>query len=289
MATLNDFLFVYFFQLENELNTNWNGLDTIKFHSEEANTDEEVKLFFKAYISANSRIKNDDIKRLIISRNDNHQEINVEELLAFNIANVLLPSELTSEMRNSIAASKRSVYTNPDLYMQITNNDGIDNYISIELKTTKNSQIPGSSVQQVSPFEWVIFVKHTDRGEIDVTCGFYINSITERLPFPDRSPRPCISFDTLKKWNSIHRKLVNDTLEYSINEDEEQNKAKILNNWEQVLCNEWLETIENTPRQSEKWFNNTIRMFSLKLLKKVQNSPEILNGLINRLSKNVKG
>ena len=47
MATLNDFLFVYFFQLETELNTDYNGLDSIKFHSEEANTDEEVKLFFK--------------------------------------------------------------------------------------------------------------------------------------------------------------------------------------------------------------------------------------------------
>jgi hypothetical protein len=172
--------------------------------------------------------------------------------------------------------------------MQVTNDDGIDNYVSIELKTTKNSKIPGSSIQQVSPFEWVIFVKHTDRGEIDVACGFYINSITEQLPFPDRSPRPCIGFDTLKKWNSVNRKLVNDTLEYSIDEEEIQNKAKILDNWEQVLCDEWLSTIEKDSKDSEKWFNNTIRMFSLKLLKKVQNRPELLNGLINMLSKNIK-
>mgnify|MGYP003330257066 CR=1 FL=1 len=34
-------------------------------------------------------------------------------------------------------------------------------YEKIELKSTKDNAIPGSSVQQINPDEWVIFVKHT--------------------------------------------------------------------------------------------------------------------------------
>ncbi len=47
MDTLNDFLFVYFYQLESDLNIDCKGLDSIKFQSEEANTDEEIKIFLK--------------------------------------------------------------------------------------------------------------------------------------------------------------------------------------------------------------------------------------------------
>ena len=289
MATLNDFLFVYFYQLENELNADCRGLASLKFQSEEANTDEEVKLFFKTYISANQKIKKGVIKKLVIAKNDNQKEANIDDLLKYNISKVLLPNELTTAMKNEIAASKRSVYTNPDLYMQVTNGNGKVDYVSIELKTTKNNQIPGSSVQQVSPFEWVIFVKHTDGGDVDVTCGFYINSITERLPFPDRSPRPIIGFDTLKKWNKANRKVNNSILKYSINVEEEKNKAKILDNWEQVLCDEWLDTIAKDSRRSEKWFNNTIRMYTLQLLKKVKDNPKLLDILVDKLSKNIKG
>ena len=275
MATLNDFLFVYFYQLENELNTDCKDLATLKFQSEEANTDEEVKLFFKTYISSNQIIKKGIIKKLIVEGNEKQQEVNIEDLLKYKIDNVLLPNELTNTMKAEIAASKRSVYTNPDLYIQVIEGSEKVYYVSIELKTTKNNQIPGSSVQQVSPFEWVIFVKHTDSGDVDVTCGFYINSITERLPFPDRSPRPIIGFDTLKKWNKANRKVNNGVLKYTINEVEEQNKAKILDNWEQVLCDEW--------------FNNTIRMYTLQLLKKVKDNPKLLDKLIEKLSNNIKG
>lgn len=289
MVTLNDFLFVYFYQLESELNADCKDLATLKFQSEEANTDEEVKLFFKKYISSNQTIKKGAIQKLIIARNEKQQEANIEDLLKYKIAKVLLPNELTNAMKIEIAASKKSVYTNPDLYMQVNDGNGKTVYVSIELKTTKNNQIPGSSVQQVSPFEWVIFVKHTEGGEVDVTCGFYINSITEKLPFPDRSPRPLIGFDTLKKWNKTNRKVNNGILKYTISEEEEQNKAKILDNWEQVLCDEWLETIMKDSRKSEKWFNNTIRMYTLQLLNKVKDNPNLLDKLIEKLSHNIKG
>lgn len=71
MDTLNDFLFVYFYQLESDLNIDCKGLDSIKFQSEEANTDEEIKIFFKKYISSNNTIRHGTIKKLIIEKTNN--------------------------------------------------------------------------------------------------------------------------------------------------------------------------------------------------------------------------
>lgn len=289
MATVNDFLYVYFYQLERDLNANCDGLDSLKFQSEEANTDEEVKSFFKRYISNHNKIRIKDINRLIVTQDSDRTEVNVEDLSEFYISNVVLPNELTSDMKSKIAATKKSVYTNPDLYLQVTDSIGRIEYISIELKSTKNNAIPGSSVQQVSPSEWVIFVKHTDIGDVEVSCGFYINTITEKLPFPDRSPRPIIGFNTLKKWNETNRKVYNNILQYTIDTQAEQNKTKILENWEQVLCDEWLHTIETDANDREKWFNNTIRMYTLQLLKMVESDSNLANKLIEKLSKNIKG
>lgn len=288
MTELENFLYVYFYQLEDALNKDSKGLANLKFQSEEANTDEEVKIFFKDYIQKNPIIKSGAINELVIDTDGIKNSVDVTLLQKFSISKVLLPSDLTDEMKTKIAASKKSVYTNPDLYLEISDGDKNISYVSIELKTTKTNQIPGSSVQQVSPFEWVIFVKHTDDGKVEVSCGFYINSITERLPFPDRSPRPIIAFDTLKKWNNKHRTITDGVLEYSINKSEQVNKEKILNNWEKVLCKEWLETITKDVTKSEKWFNNTIRMYTLYLLCNIKEKPELLDKLIKKLKNNVK-
>ena len=288
METINNFLHVYLYQLEDELNKDCAGLDKVKFQSEEANTDEEAKVFFKSYILSHPNIKKDVIKKLIIKRGEKPNEVEIGVLSNYKISNVILPKELTDEMRKAIASSKHSVYTNPDLYLEITDGNGQKNYVTIELKTTKTNQIPGSSVQQIAPYEWVIFVKHTDDGEITVTCGCYINSITEKLPFPDRSPRPIIAFDTLQKWNAKNRKLNGENLEYSFDEEIEKKKEGILKNWEMVLCNEWLDTITKESRSSEKWFNNTIRMYTLKLLLAIKKNPDLLDKLISKLSKNIK-
>ncbi|MBQ7855573.1 MAG: hypothetical protein IJ348_00495 [Alistipes sp.] len=270
--------------MECEINADCRGLASLRFQSEEANTDEEVKAFFKAYITSNNRLKASEVERLVINRGNSTLEVSMNDLAQFSISRVLLPSELTDEMRAEIAATKRSVYTNPDLYLQVNDGDSHIDYISVELKTTKTNQIPGSSIQQVNPSEWVIFVRHTDRGVIEVACGFYINSITERLPFPDRSPRPIIAFDTLKKWNRESRCVDNGTLRYTIDTEAEESRIKILNNWEQVLCDEWLETIQKRPHAAEKWFNNTIRMYTLQLLKRVKANPQLADELISSLS-----
>ena len=93
----------------------------------------------------------------------------------------------------------------------------------------------------------------------------YINSITEKLTFPDRSPRPEIGFNTLYKWNLNNRIISNSTLQclYTNNKIKEQ----ILENWNLHLVEEWLSTVKkSTKTQSEKWFNHTIRLYSLSLI-----------------------
>lgn len=262
---LNSFLIVYFYKIENELNTTKNGLETIKFQSEEANTDEHLKKYFQEFLLKHNDLSDVKLKKLAVKIDSEEYTIDIENLYPYKITNVLLPEQLSVEQKKSITETKKSVYTSPDLYLEIT--DGAKIYFeSVELKSTKDNNIPGSSVQQVSPFEWVIFVKR-DNEKVLVTTGFYINSITEKLPFPDRSPRPQIGFKTLLDWNKKYRKVENEVLTIenisAINND----KIKLLTDWQDFLATEWLEIIKSEEsRNSEKWFNNAIRKFALKFL-----------------------
>ena len=286
MQKLDYFMYAYFYQIEIGLNRGDNALSTIKFQSEEANTDEELKLFFKSYLSEHNKLSLGSlVTSVAIKVGDEEHTISIAQLNDIYVQKVWLPQELTSEMKSEIAKSKRSVYTNPDLYLEVMLPEGVV-YVSIELKSTKNNKIPGSSVQQVSPYEWVIFVKHSKK-EIDAVCGFYVNAITENMPFPDRSPRPQVGHNTLKKWNKKNRRVEKGRLIYTINIEENNAKKAILGDWEQVLCNEWMETIGKQKRHKEKWFNNTIRKFSYELLKKVKEDPSKLEALLNVLEKNI--
>ncbi|WP_134393501.1 hypothetical protein [Flavobacterium psychrophilum] len=262
---LNSFLIVYFYKIENELNNTKNGLETIKFQSEEANTDEFFKRYFQDFLSKHNDVKDVKIKQLAVKIDSEESIIDIEKLNSYKITNVLLPEHLTDEQKKEITKAKKSVYTNPDLYLEIT--DGTNIYFeSVELKSTKDNNIPGSSVQQVSPFEWVIFVKR-DSEKVLVTTGFYINSITEKLPFPDRSPRPQIGFKTLLDWNKKYRKVENDLLTIESSVEINNDKIKLLTDWQDYLASEWLEIIKSEEsRNNEKWFNNAIRKFALKFL-----------------------
>ena len=290
MATYEDFLYLYFYQLEIDLNsgTGKKELSKIKFQSEEANTDEYVKIFFQNYIQQNCKLfPSLNVKNVLIDEDGVKRCASVTDLSKFTITKVYRPSELPHNLKRDIAESKHSVYTNPDLYIQISDGSGKHYYSSIELKTTKGDAIPGSSVQQVNPKECVIFVKHDDHSA-EVSCGHYMNSITDRLPFPDRSPRPIIAFKTIKGWNRTNRVLNNGTLSYSYPLDSSRRKNDILLNWEMVLCQEWLETIYKPSRGSEKWFNNTIRMYTLELLKIIERNPAEKEKLKKILLDNIK-
>ncbi|WP_187477904.1 hypothetical protein [Amniculibacterium sp. G2-70] len=262
---LNSFLIIYFYKIENELNTTKNGLETIKFQSEEANTDEHLKKYFQEFLLKHNDLSDVKLKKLSVKIDSEEHTIDIENLQSYKIINVLLPEQLSVEQKKSITESKKSVYTSPDLYLKIT--DGTNIYFeSVELKSTKENNIPGSSVQQVSPFEWVIFVKR-DNEKVLVTTGFYINSITEKLPFPDRSPRPQIGFKTLLEWNKKYRKVENEVLTIENITEINNNKIKLLTDWQDFLATEWLEIIKSEEsRNSEKWFNNAIRKFALKFL-----------------------
>jgi hypothetical protein len=262
---LNSFLIVYFYKIENELNATKNGLETIKFQSEEANTDEHLKKYFQEFLLNHNNLSGVKLKKLAVKIDSEEHTIDIENLNPYKITNVLLPEQLSLEQKKSITESKKSVYTSPDLYLEIT--DGTNIYFeSVELKSTKDNNIPGSSVQQVSPFEWVIFVKR-DNDKVLVTTGFYINSITEKLPFPDRSPRPQIGFKTLLDWNKKYRKVENEVLTIENITEINNDKIKLLTDWQDFLATEWLEIIKSEEsRNSEKWFNNAIRKFALKFL-----------------------
>lgn len=262
---LNSFLLVYFYEIEKMLNNSNNNLREIKFQSEESNTDEFLKRYFKEFLLKNNTIKNSTLQKLIIRVDDKEYCIDISELHNYKICNVLLPEELTLENKLNISTNKKSVYTNPDLYLHIT--DGVEDFFEpLELKSTKNNNIPGSSIQQVSPFEWVVFVRRNDDNVI-VTTGYYLNTITNKLPFPDRSPRPQIGFNTLKTWNEKYRKELDDTLTFESISEINKDKINLLKDWQDYLAKEWLEIIqaENLSR-NEKWFNNALRKFTIKFL-----------------------
>lgn len=271
---LNSFLIVYFYKIECILNETNNGLEKVKFQSEEANTDEHLKKYFKDFLSAHNNIDDIKLKKLAVKIDLTEQVIDISSLKSYKITNVLLPEDLSFEQKKNITKSKKSVYTSPDLYLEITDGE-IIHYESVELKSTKDNNIPGSSVQQVSPFEWVIFVKRSD-AKVIVTTGFYINSITDKLPFPDRSPRPQISFKTLLDWNKNYRIVENDFLKIETITETNNAKIKLLTDWQDYLATEWLEIVLSLEkRNSEKWFNNAIRKFALKLLEHNVNLTEV--------------
>jgi len=262
---LRNFLIVYFYTIENQLNKDGNGLKDVKFQSEEANTDEYLKKFFKEYILSNKDIKSTSIEFLKVKTDKEELKIKISDLSNFEIANVYLPEELTEPQKKDIAKNKTSVYTKPDLFLEIINGNKTY-YETLELKSTLKDKIPGSSIQQVSPFEWVIFVKR-NIDNVEVSTGFYINSITNKLQFPDRSPRPQIGFKTLVKWNSNNRTIESNILTIENSNEINDEKIKLLTDWQDYLASEWLDIIKaDESKSNEKWFNNALRKFAVKFL-----------------------
>jgi len=282
---VNYFLFVYFYELERLLNSDYNSLIEIKFQSEEANTDEFTKKFLQNYIRQNNNIKKSKVDFIKTITNDLSETIEVAILHDFSITNVYIPDELSNEHKADIYKRKSAVYTNPDLLLEITFNGAVF-YEPIEIKSTKGNSIPGSSIQQVLPYEWVIFIKRS-KEKIEVSTGHYINSLTEKLPFPDRSPRPQVAFETLVDWNKNNRFVENNSLILHKNEVLDQQKIQLLTDWQDYLANEWLEIIKNKHKaKSEKWFNNALRKFAVKFLEYSKElKEEELNDLISSLKR----
>lgn len=261
---INDFMYIYMYNLETFLLSKKETLDTISFQSDEANTDRPLKEYLKKLIENEfNKIPDDSsIKNLNI---ENKHESSLYDYDDLYISNVLLPEEITPDIKNTIKELKSAVYTNPDMCFVITDGSSVF-YETIELKSTKQDSIPGSSIQQILPDEWVIFIKHTQTS-IDVITGKYINSINSKMQFPDRSPRPEVSFKELKNWNKKHRNKSNNTLSYSV-DTESNEKFELISDWQKVLSDRWIEMLfeSNTVKKNEPWFNNNMRKFIISFL-----------------------
>lgn len=77
---LNSFLIVYFYKIENELNTTKNGLENIKFQSEEANTDEHLKKYFQDFLLKNNDLSDVKLKKLAVKIDAEEHIIEIEKL-----------------------------------------------------------------------------------------------------------------------------------------------------------------------------------------------------------------
>lgn len=272
-------MYLYMYHLEKFLLSKKEEILKLSFQSDEANTDRPLKEYLKNLIENNfNKIpKKSNINFLNI---ESHQSTVLSEFNSFKILRVLLPEEIknNNEIKKAIANNKTSIYTNPDICFEISDGNKIF-YETIELKSTKKDNIPGSSIQQILPNEWVIFIKHTS-SSIDIVTGKYINSINTTIQFPDRSPRPQVSFKELKNWNNSFRLICDNILTYS--EDKNSiNKLNLIQDWQKVLSDRWIDMLfeSNTIKANEPWFNNTMRKFILEFLEKYEtlNKNEKLN------------
>lgn len=191
MENIQNFMCIYMYKLEENLIEHKNDLIEVSFQSDEANTDRPLKEYLKKHIEETfSSIPNDtDIISLCFEEST---YTDIQTIKQIQVNRVLLPEDISDELKETIKASKSGVYTNPDLYLELKLGDELS-YESIELKSTKNDSIPGSSIQQIVPEEWVIFIKHSGKS-ISISTGQYIHAINSKMQFPDRSPRPQVSF-----------------------------------------------------------------------------------------------
>lgn len=194
----------------------------------------------------------------------------MQAIKQIRVNRVLLPEDISDELKETIKASKSSVYTNPDLYLELKLDNELS-YESIELKSTKNDSIPGSSIQQIVPEEWVIFIKHTGKN-ISITTGQYIHAINSKMQFPDRSPRPQVSFKAMSGWNKDNRIVKSNALCYE-KDDDDNNKRALISDWQDVLSKRWIDVLFNatSTKANEPWFNNNMRKFILSFLAKYEN------------------
>lgn len=265
MKNENFFMYFYMYELELLLNSRKEDLLTISFQSDEANTDRPLKEFLKKIIM--EELHSLPSVPAISALRINNKLYPVDPYLKFSINRVLLPDEISDELKCKLKNLKNAVYTNPDICFEIQCDDYIY-YETIELKSTKSDSIPGSSIQQVIPSEWVIFIKH-NKNITEVTTGQYINSVNSKLQFPDRSPRPQVSFKELLSWNDSYRHISNNILVYKP-DNSTLIKKDLMSDWQNFLSKRWVDILFNNDsiRRNEPWFNNNLRKFILFFLDK---------------------
>lgn len=269
MRDIQIFMCVYMYELEKDLAKHKDDLIKVSFQLDEANTDRPLKEYLKKHIeeSFSSIPENVDITSLCF---EGTTYTDIQAIKKIQVNRVLLPEDISDKLKETIKTSKSSVYTNPDLYLELKLGNNFF-YESIELKSTKNDSIPGSSIQQIAPEGWVIFVKHSEKS-ICISTGQYIHAINSKMQFPDRSPRPQVSFKAMSTWNKDKRIVCSNVLCYE-KDDDDNNKRALISDWQDVLSQQWIDVLFNSTsiKSNEPWFNNTMRKFILSFLTRYEN------------------
>lgn len=268
MQNIQIFMCIYMYGLEKSLMKHKDELMAVSFQSDEANTDRPLKEYLKRHIEESFPAIPEELDITSLC----FEGATVTDLLAakqIRVRRVLLREDISDELKETIKAAKASVYTNPDPYLELESENEIF-YESIELKSTKTDSIPGSSIQQVVPEEWVIFIRHTGH-DICISTGQYIHTINSKMQFPDRSPRPQVSFQAIAQWNTEHRISAAHSLCYK-KDDDDSNKRALIADWQNVLAQRWIDMLfhATSTRTNEPWFNNNMRKFILSFLEKYE-------------------
>lgn len=264
------FMYFFMYKLEILLLYKKDSFRKISFQSDEANTDRPLKEFIKNIILSECKDIEDINLEISFENHSNSNRIVIpsKKCCNFSINKVYLPDELTPIIKDRLSKNKNCVYTEPDICLEIIDSTTKNIfYETVELKSTKTDSIPGSSVQQIKPNEWTIFIKHTNNNEFDVSTGQYIYSLNSKMQFPDRSPRPQVSFSEIKNWNQKHR-IIKDNEIYYIKDSEELLKYELVSDWQQYLINRWIKMLFSEEPTSNAWFNNCLKKFIVQFLDK---------------------
>lgn len=287
MSKIQNFMQIYMYELEQFLCTKKAELKEVSFQSDEANTDRPLKEFLRTVIENEFTRIPSDTQITDVVFND-VTGVDIDELKKVQVLRVLLPEQITDEIKAIVSATKNAVYTNPDMCLEILM-DGQKYYETIELKSTKQDSIPGSSIQQVLPDEWVIFIKHSTT-KIEIVTGQYIHAINSKMQFPDRSPRPQVSFKEMQSWNQANRIVQYAKLMYK-KDNEESVKYDLINDWQGVLSDRWIDMLFNatSTRNNEPWFNNNMRKFIVAFLDRYEKLSDVeKQALVNRIKSLIK-
>lgn len=287
MSKIQNFMQIYMYELEQFLCTKKAELKEVSFQSDEANTDRPLKEFLRTVIENEFTRIPSDTQITDVVFND-VAGVDIDELKKVQVLRVLLPEQITDEIKAIVSATKNAVYTNPDMCLEILM-DGQKYYETIELKSTKQDSIPGSSIQQVLPDEWVIFIKHST-AKIEIVTGQYIHAINSKMQFPDRSPRPQVSFKEMQSWNQANRIVQYAKLMYK-KDNEESVKYDLINDWQGVLSDRWIDMLFNatSTRNNEPWFNNNMRKFIVAFLDRYEKLSDVeKQALVNRIKSLIK-
>ncbi len=258
---VDKFLYIYMYQLEVGLQFLNKEIAKLPFQIDEANIDSHINMFIKNYIVSNN-LHN-------IFTTSEYSQLNINDIIYtyndlkdIHIHKVLIKSEITNDIKENLK-SQNKIYTSPDLLFLIT--DGVNSiYKKIEIKTTKNNQILGSSVKQIDTDSWCIFIKRY-KDKCDILTGKYLYAIDGKLRYPDRNPRPTISFNQLKLFNSHNRVIQDNNIIYNWEEKDLVYKESVLKETNDFITSQWLDIVkeENVNKTD---FQSIIKLYSLKLL-----------------------